>query len=404
MMPNLGSHVAGVYGPKKVVIAIHGTFFTGPWVKPGSLFSNWIKERCHDIEWTSFQWSGRNSHSAREQAAEQLADKCETILSENPGCEIVLLAHSHGGNVALMAINENSRLREKISKIVCMATPFITVTPRDPVGLHEKAEEHATWLMFFIGPVISLLIAVGLAIQIGLSVGLGLAAWLPVYLLILKFAEIHRDRFNIERILSEQEALLKPYDYTNFKTPLLSLRFKRDEALLHLRVASGAAHIPGKIQSAIDAAASIVSVVLLLAFCLALVLMPLTLLKSCVTGTDYKDSWSYQSFSFAYDSLPLLVLFAIVVPILFSITRTLTLSLRALPILWGEDFRAGQLVDYKVSEAPQLALRDALLTYSPDQKWWKLKLLHSSVYQSKEAAETIASFINERAKVSFSNR
>src|SRR5262249_53387701 len=54
-------------------------------------------------ETISFEWSGSNSVFARQRAAESLR---ELLLSRGQGRPIVIIAHSHGGNVALQAVDQ----------------------------------------------------------------------------------------------------------------------------------------------------------------------------------------------------------------------------------------------------------------------------------------------------------
>lgn len=86
-----------------------------------------------DVVFRRFNWSGRNRHEARDKAAEKLHGFLEKGLKEYPKDthKHFIVAHSHGGNVALMALNQgDSSLQKKIAGIACMATPFITARMR----------------------------------------------------------------------------------------------------------------------------------------------------------------------------------------------------------------------------------------------------------------------------------
>lgn len=70
-----------------------------------------------------FRWSGRNSHKDRTDGGDLL----ETYLldrPENPAVPHFIVAHSHGGNIALYALR-NPKVRKRIDGLVCMATPFL---------------------------------------------------------------------------------------------------------------------------------------------------------------------------------------------------------------------------------------------------------------------------------------
>jgi hypothetical protein len=51
-----------------------------------------------------FKWSGDNTHEAREEAAEKLCSLLLDMRQSDPEARIHLIAHSHGGNVVLKAI------------------------------------------------------------------------------------------------------------------------------------------------------------------------------------------------------------------------------------------------------------------------------------------------------------
>lgn len=51
-----------------------------------------------------FAWSGENDHADRIKAARQLCDKLVNLSRQHPKARVHLVAHSHGGNVALKAI------------------------------------------------------------------------------------------------------------------------------------------------------------------------------------------------------------------------------------------------------------------------------------------------------------
>jgi hypothetical protein len=53
----------------------------------------------------AFAWSGGNSHEARKQGAAELDGLLRRIREADPRCRIHLVAHSHGGNVVLAALD-----------------------------------------------------------------------------------------------------------------------------------------------------------------------------------------------------------------------------------------------------------------------------------------------------------
>jgi hypothetical protein len=77
-----------------------------------------------------FTWTGRNSHTARREAAEDLKNQLAQRFKDFSRARQYLIGHSHGGNVALRAVAD-SGLRERIDGVVCLATPFLVARARD---------------------------------------------------------------------------------------------------------------------------------------------------------------------------------------------------------------------------------------------------------------------------------
>src|SRR5580700_4643065 len=86
-----------------VFIIIHGTWSANAtWYMPGGDFFDAFKDAAQqkgDVV-VPFCWSGKLAHQARVDAASILM---QLILSYAPTTRICIVAHSHGGNIALMA-------------------------------------------------------------------------------------------------------------------------------------------------------------------------------------------------------------------------------------------------------------------------------------------------------------
>jgi len=70
-----------------------------------------------------FTWSGANSVRERDKAARRLAEHIRAKQTEYPGSRQVVVAHSHGGNVALRALDQ---IGGEIS-LITIATPFVEI-------------------------------------------------------------------------------------------------------------------------------------------------------------------------------------------------------------------------------------------------------------------------------------
>jgi len=107
-----------------VCIVIHGTWGErSDFAFSDSLFCRVIKEAYgKELEFRRFEWSGKNSAVERARAVVSLQELIRSLGKDNPS--IFLLAHSHGGNVALDALLDPS-IATTVSGIVTLGTPFL---------------------------------------------------------------------------------------------------------------------------------------------------------------------------------------------------------------------------------------------------------------------------------------
>ena len=117
---------------KYLIVLVHGTRFAhdAKWIQEGSvLWKSLVRDLGSDVQITSFPWSGANSHADRVAGAEKLSAVLKSSISRASSSKVFLICHSHGGNVALMAIREKE-LQQKISGVICLGTPFLHVFRR----------------------------------------------------------------------------------------------------------------------------------------------------------------------------------------------------------------------------------------------------------------------------------
>lgn len=112
---------------KTVFITVHGTWGASEsWYVPGGDFFDSLENsaQCYDGTVVPFRWSGKNHPDERKKAAHHLAKLIQTYDETNTS--IVLITHSHGGNVGILASQilhtypENS---QKIHLFYAIATP-----------------------------------------------------------------------------------------------------------------------------------------------------------------------------------------------------------------------------------------------------------------------------------------
>ena len=105
--------------PELLITLVHGTwgrgFFPGRrregrppfWFEDGSPFlahlSTGIADIPHRIK--PLLWSGANSIFERDRTAQLLAEYLATEHAEHPLASQLVIAHSHGGNIALRALH-----------------------------------------------------------------------------------------------------------------------------------------------------------------------------------------------------------------------------------------------------------------------------------------------------------
>jgi hypothetical protein len=117
--------------PHYVVHTVHGTFAKrADWVEKDSSLCRTLRRQ---LGWRAriepFRWSGANSIKHRKHAADGFRRHLVAKLDEFPNAHHVVIAHSHGGNVAFWAIN-NENLAKRVLGIVTLATPFLSAHAR----------------------------------------------------------------------------------------------------------------------------------------------------------------------------------------------------------------------------------------------------------------------------------
>ena len=105
----------------KISLLIHGTFSSEQvlsWWQPQGDFHSFIKQKVAPDLYSNddyFRWSGAYTDKARKLAAEDLVE-----WSSGQGVLNQVFAHSHGGNVAMLATKRGL----KIEKLILLSCPF----------------------------------------------------------------------------------------------------------------------------------------------------------------------------------------------------------------------------------------------------------------------------------------
>ena len=129
----LGNPMKHVDPDGNLTIVIHGTQFgkIDPDFTPGGRFFKHVSTSIGDRATASFHWSGSDDHASRISAATALANFIKHY-SFAPGEQLNIVAHSHGGNVAIAAINMG--LGRRVDNLVTLGTPSVPAYRMNGLG------------------------------------------------------------------------------------------------------------------------------------------------------------------------------------------------------------------------------------------------------------------------------
>src|SRR5215468_3962074 len=130
--------------PQLFITLVHGTWGRGffprrqrqdrpPfWFEERSPFLAHLSAELGDIpqKIKPLLWSGANSIFVRDKTAYVLAEHLSAEHAEHPQATQLVIAHSHGGNIALRALNHLQKHEEAKSSnplVVTLAAPFIEI-------------------------------------------------------------------------------------------------------------------------------------------------------------------------------------------------------------------------------------------------------------------------------------
>src|ERR1700688_1437825 len=118
-------------GSRVIVTLVHGTWahiWRSKWYEDGSPFVETLRRTFKgvDLHLMPFSWSGANSIYARRDGADKLAGLVSASLDQFPDEQHLIVGHSHGGNVALKALEIIGSKGRRV-RVVAVATPFLRV-------------------------------------------------------------------------------------------------------------------------------------------------------------------------------------------------------------------------------------------------------------------------------------
>jgi len=137
---------------EQVVILVHGTWArhllqrmlnkAAGWCRSDSVCCGAVRAALGETETLIdvYNWSGRNSPTARTEAAIDLGNRIRMLRKKNPGATIHVIAHSHAGNVLCYALRD-VELAQEVSSVTFLSTPFLYVDLRRvPKYIGERLE------------------------------------------------------------------------------------------------------------------------------------------------------------------------------------------------------------------------------------------------------------------------
>ena len=224
--------------PQRVLTLVHGTFAPhAPWTQSDSLFFQSLKQRLGgEVIHRRITWPGlfgsfaNNGHDYRLAGAKTLVQSLKKSFAEFPDAEHWVIAHSHGGNVALYALRD-PEVAQRLEGIVTLAAPFIQCKPRS-----YSADVITIWPLLFmsIGMVLMLVLFAALALYVFhltgdhatlFTIAGTLAGEIPLFILWLK-----KDEMPAKFAAWQKATLDKLMLPTPIRQRLLCLSIRRDEA------------------------------------------------------------------------------------------------------------------------------------------------------------------------------
>ncbi|MDM0049930.1 hypothetical protein [Variovorax sp. J22R115] len=331
-----------------------------------------LKEQ-YEVKWVRHGWTGANSHAAREKGSAELRQKIASLPPQSDENLNMLLAHSHGGNLALMALTNDSETRKTISMVVCLSTPFIEAKERKSLPLEMLSDfPLGSWLVWlacaqFLAYAFSQMLGVHWLYAIVLvAVWLGLTSVLMLYW-----------RVTAEDL--DPASVLRPYEYSRIPAHVLSLRTKFDEALSTVRGLS----LFGAVSSVLPVMLAAASVVLMILPPLILVLgLPIFFIINA-SPPGPAIAWMF----------PLGMALMLLNPFAVLPTQLVWAILRALAM--GEDPRVGIHFRFKLVIIPNklLHLEERVVARFPRSSWFRFRFNHSYLHSQEETAIPIAAFV-----------
>jgi hypothetical protein len=174
--------------PDLVITLVHGAWArNASWTRADSPLCSAVQAAFPRALLVPCRWSGGNTLRARCRATTALVAHLRGLLVSYPGAHHFVIAHSHGGNIAMYALRD-AELQRRLEGLVCLSTPFLHVRPRSVSRIAAFALVGAALLLPLIlreavverccpsAPVVVELASVAIALAIGIALIIRLPA------------------------------------------------------------------------------------------------------------------------------------------------------------------------------------------------------------------------------------
>lgn len=120
-----------VGSPDRVVTIVHGTYGRhAEWMQDGEPLPEALLDQLSgQTALRRFCWRGRNRHTDRAKAGADLEAELKELVETYPAAEHHVIAHSHGGNVAMYAVGNDDGALSDV-RVTTLGTPFLSMVKR----------------------------------------------------------------------------------------------------------------------------------------------------------------------------------------------------------------------------------------------------------------------------------
>ena len=368
------------------VVLVHGTFAKdADWTREGSKLVKAIRQ-IEGSELISFSWSGKNSHRARKIASDELADLLKNDAILHPDAKRTIVAHSHGGNIALRALRQVEDEVE-VDDLICLGTPFLICndSKSSSIGLVLKGILGLLFFSVFAVPLLYLAFFVLIALAVddlGPAWAIGSTLLFCITLVLSFVVPRYLVRRISRHIVARHRDLAEDLDWPKADaTAMLNYQVSRDEAYFSVSTLSWLGQLPVTLWNYLERFAS---KFIWFSFVLGMI---------AVAAFDIIGNpahWALNIFvtPFAVVSLSLILL----IPL--TLLAVLTPLLRSLPIAFGwEGLTQHFIYDVVITSDPMNYWRGELRSEKLllDPKLWRVR--HSAFYDDDTVVSDIVSLI-----------